>query len=543
MKNQTAKNKKTGFKHIFSLNFLKKKKSPRSKGKPKTRKKRKWGLFASFGLGKEKEYFVENLSMLLAAGMDFLVALKTIKQETKSPKMRAIIEELEEDIEAGSSLSSALERVNIFPDYIISLVRIGEESGKLAESLQVIALQEEKERDFHSRIKSAMMYPVIVLTLTVIVGIGIAWFILPRLSAVFNQLQLELPFITRALIAIGNFLGRYGFVVVPLFILVTAGGVYFLFIFPKTRIVGQELLFKIPAIRNLIREVELARFGYLLGTLLDAGLPVTRALTSLYQATTSPPYRRLYVHLRDKIEEGNSFQKSFASFPKINKLITVPVQQMVVSAEQSGKLSTTLLKIGSIFENKTENSTKNLAIVLEPILLVIVWLGVIAVALAVILPIYSLIGGLNQPKTPPPPPPVSAPAKRPPQPAEAMPTSTPRTNPAKASLPPTTNGEKTSPPPELLKILEQSTSTLPTDAVERGLDLDEKGPIGQLQILDTETGFLNVRAGAGLGNEIIGTVKPGQVFDYVEERSGWYNIILSDEQSGWVFGRYVKVLP
>ncbi len=540
MTKQTAKGNKASLKE--KLNFLfKKKKTKKQKSKSPTQKKRKFGLFASFGLGKEKEYFVENLSMLLAAGMDFLVTLKTIKQETRSPKMKAIIEELEQDIEAGSSLSSALARVNIFPDYIISLVRIGEESGKLAESLQVIALQEEKERDFHSRIKSAMMYPVIVLTLTVIVGIGIAWFILPRLSAVFDQLQLELPFITRALIAIGNFLGQYGFVVVPLFLFITVGGIYFLFVFPKTKIVGQELLFKIPAIRNLIREVELARFGYLLGTLLEAGLPVTRALNSLYQATTSPPYRRLYAHLRDRIEEGNSFQKSFSSFPKLNRLITVPVQQMVVSAEQSGKLSTTLLKIGKIFEGKTENSTKNLAIILEPILLVIVWLGVIAVALAVILPIYSLIGGLNQPKTPPPPPPVSAPVQRPSSPPTS--TSTEKTNPAKPPLSSTNNKNKPSPPPELLRLLEQSTSTLPAELVDRQLLLEEGEVLGRLQILDTETGFLNVRDEPGLGGKIITTVQPGQEFGYTKEQNGWYNIVLNNGQSGWVFGRYVKVLP
>jgi type II secretory pathway component PulF len=143
-------------------------------------------------------------------------------------------------------------------------------------------------------------------------------------------------------------------------------------------------------------EVEVARFGYLLGTLLEAGIPITKAIDSLIGASDSIRYKKFYIHMKDSIEMGNSFQKTFASYKNINKLIPQPMQQLVFSGEQSGNLTKTLIKIGQVLEEKSDTTTKNLTIIMEPILLVIVWAGVVSVAFAVILPIYSLVGGINK---------------------------------------------------------------------------------------------------------------------------------------------------
>ena len=141
--------------------------------------------------------------------------------------------------------------------------------------------------------------------------------------------------------------------------------------------------------------MEIARLGYLLGTLLNAGLPITHAFDSLAEATEISQYKKLYLHLSSSIGDGNSIQKSLASFKHVNRLIPRPVEQLIVAGEQSGTLAQSLLKIGQVYETKADAVTKNLMVILEPVLLVIVWLGVVAVALAVILPIYSLIGGFK----------------------------------------------------------------------------------------------------------------------------------------------------
>ncbi|MCX6714012.1 MAG: type II secretion system F family protein [Candidatus Vogelbacteria bacterium] len=351
--------------------------------------------FANFGLSRDRDYLVENLSTLVSSGMPIVKALDAIAKEIRSTRMKKMIENIKEDIDGGSSIWRALEKSNLFKDYTISLIRLGEESGRLIENLKVVAIEEQKERLFRSKLRSAMVYPLFVLTLTTIVGIGIAWFILPKLATVFSQLKIELPLVTKILIGLGAFLGQYGQFVIPIFVATMVILFYFVFFFSKTKIIGQVILFVTPGIKDLMKEVEIARFGYLLGTLLEAGLPVTQALDSLSDATDFVKYRRLYRYLLEQVEDGNSFQKGFLSFKNSNRLIPMPIQQLIVVGEQSGNLANSLLKIGESFEGKSDATTKNLTVILEPVLLVIVWVGVMAVALAVILPIYSLVGGLQ----------------------------------------------------------------------------------------------------------------------------------------------------
>ena len=351
--------------------------------------------FRFFGLGKERDYFLENMSSLFASGMPIMDAVASVRAEVRSQRLGRIIDLMREDIDAGASLADAFEHTGLFSPHVSSLMRIGEQSGKLAENLKIIAIEQEKERSLKSKLRSAIMYPGFVLGLTCVVGTSIAWFILPKLAIVFSQLHLQLPLITRVLIGVGLFLNAYGFFVVPLFFIFLSIIFYFIFFNQKTKFIGEIILLSIPGVKLLLKETELARFGYLLGTLLSAGLSPTEALNSLSQATGLSRYQKFYLFLRDSIAEGNSFKKSFAHYPGVSALLPVPMQQLIVAGEQSATLAPTLMKIGENYESKTDTTAKDLTIILEPILLVIVWLGVVSVALAVILPIYSLIGGLN----------------------------------------------------------------------------------------------------------------------------------------------------
>lgn len=350
---------------------------------------------STFGLTKERDQFIENLSMLVLSGMSIIGAIASIIKQTKSPGMKLILERMLEEIEAGSPVWKAFDRTKFFKGYTISLIRLGEESGNFAENLKVVALEEEKDRDFKSKVRSALMYPIFVLGLTGIVGIGISWFILPKLAKIFYDLKLALPLITKVLLSFGIFLSKHGLVAVPAGVAVIGGIGFVVFGYSRTKFIGEAIIFSIPGIKSLLMEVEVARFGYLLGTLLEAGLPVTKAIDSLANASEVIRYKKFYVALRESIDMGNSFEKSFAAYKNINALIPPPVQQLIISGEQSGNLNKTLIKVGQVLEAKSDTTTKNLTIIMEPILLVIVWAGVVSVAFAVILPIYSLVGGLN----------------------------------------------------------------------------------------------------------------------------------------------------
>jgi type II secretory pathway component PulF len=350
---------------------------------------------STFGLSKERDQFIENLSMLVLSGMSIIGALSSIIKQTKSPGMKKILERMQLEIEAGSPVWKAFDKTGFFKGYTISLIRLGEESGNFAENLKVVSLEEEKDRDFKSKIRSALMYPIFVLTLTLVVGIGISWFILPKLAKIFTDLKLTLPLVTRILMGFGVFLSKHGLVAVPLGLLVIGLIGYVVFFNKKTKFMGEAVIFSIPGIKTLLMEVEVARFGYLLGTLLEAGLTVTRAIESLAGASDVIRYKKFYLALRESIDMGNSFQKSFEAYKNIDALIPQPIQQLIISGEQSGNLNKTLIKVGQVLEAKSDTTTKNLTIIMEPILLVIVWAGVVSVAFAVILPIYSLVGGLN----------------------------------------------------------------------------------------------------------------------------------------------------
>ncbi|OGH68937.1 MAG: hypothetical protein A3J66_00455 [Candidatus Magasanikbacteria bacterium RIFCSPHIGHO2_02_FULL_47_14] len=348
--------------------------------------------YARVGMRKESEYLFENLSTLLLSGMDILQALEGVKNGIRAKRLVQALNEIEEDIEAGKPLWSSLERTRLAPQHITALIRIGEETGRLSENLGMIVDQQQKDHLFRSRVKSAMMYPLMVFVLALVVSMGIAWFILPRLSTVFVSLDVELPLVTRVLIGIGEFISKYGSIVVPSIFAVIVFIGYILFVHPRTKHWGQAMLFTLPGVRTLIQQVELARFGYVLGTLLEAGLPLTHALQSLHDTTTIRRYQMLYDHIRQGVEIGDSFQRCFDSYAKMRRLIPIPIQQMIFAAERSGNLSVSLRHIGETFEVKAETTTKNLSVMIEPILLVIVWGGVVTVAFAVILPVYSLLG-------------------------------------------------------------------------------------------------------------------------------------------------------
>ncbi|MEK7123697.1 MAG: type II secretion system F family protein [Patescibacteria group bacterium] len=359
-------------------------------------KERANSLFSIIGIGKEKEYFIENLAMLLSAGIHILTALEAIKSETRSDRMKKIIDEIKEDIGAGSPLWKSLEKSRLFPPYVISLVRLGEKSGKLTENFKAIAVERKKNRSLRLKTRSAMIYPFLVLALILTVGVGSAWISLPRLAVVFSQLNLDLPLISKFLVAVGFFFKQYGLIAAPSLALSAAIFIYFIFIREKTKFIGQIILFNIPGINNLMKETELARMGYVFGILLSAGLSVTDSLDSLKETADFYAYKDFFAFLKGSVEEGNSFKKSFQNYQGGENLLPVPIQQMIVAAEQSGNLPETLVKIGEIYEEKTDATAKNLTAIIEPVLLIIVWFGVLLIALGVVLPIYNLVGQISK---------------------------------------------------------------------------------------------------------------------------------------------------
>jgi type II secretory pathway component PulF len=343
----------------------------------------------SFGLRGESSFLVQNLSVLIGAGLDIQSALTSVLAEVRSVRMRSALREALTYVEDGMSLSDALQRVGVVTPHTYTLIRMGELSGTLVPNLEVAALQNEKETMFRSRVRSALMYSTFVLLTAIAVGVGVAWYILPRLAEYFSEAHATLPAITRSIIVLGLFLKEYGYVFIPAFLGVVMAMLYFLFSFPKTRFIGHSILFHTPLIHNLILETEMARFGFLSGTMIRAGIPVQTVFALLPGTTTFSNYRRMYTYIAHRISDGASFRVMFSGKDRVGRLLPHPVRQMLIAAERSGTLDETLLKIGTLYEGKVDVTSRNIPAFLEPLLLLLIGLLVALLALGVIMPVYQ----------------------------------------------------------------------------------------------------------------------------------------------------------
>lgn len=346
---------------------------------------------------RQKLDFIQNLYLLVSSAIPPGQIFESLQKSSDSKKLSLVLEDVKNDVTNGTPYWKAFESTGLVSKLPLALIRIGEETGQLNDNLKIAARMEDKSHSLQAHLRSAMTYPIFVLSLTLVVGIGISWFLLPKLKVTFDSLDLALPWITVAILSFGAFLKAYGFIVVPLFLVAFMFMLYVLFIKPNTKHIGYKLLMFIPGIGTLIREVEIAKFGYFMAALLNSGITITRACELIALTTETPAYRKFYASLYDSFDQGYSFDRALQVTRGLyGNVLPWNVQQIIVTGEKSGSLAKSMDNIGQVFEERAEITTKNVESIIEPVLLVIVWLGVLMVAISVLLPIYSLVGGLDR---------------------------------------------------------------------------------------------------------------------------------------------------
>jgi type IV pilus assembly protein PilC len=349
----------------------------------------------NIGLGKEKAHFIENIAILLNSGLSVVDALRTIQQELRIKPMKKLVARIIDEVESGIPLWMAMDNQNFFSSYALALIRIGEESGALSRNMEYLSVQQEKDRSLRGKVKMAMIYPSIVLTLTTIITLGLAWFVLPQLVGVLLSLNAKLPLVTRIIIWIANFFKDHGSVAVPLF---AAGSLLTVITIRFTSLRGpaQQFLFKVPGIGTMAKSATIARFGVILGSLLKAGVPLIESIKSMAEVTDTVYYKRFYEKLAIEIEQGQSFAGAFDTIKNTRKLLPVSVQQLIITGEKSGRIADMLMRIAEIYERKAEDAAQKLPVVLEPMLLIFIGGLVGTIAFAIIVPIYSIVGSVGR---------------------------------------------------------------------------------------------------------------------------------------------------
>jgi len=340
----------------------------------------------------ERVLLARHLALILRAGLPIDRALEILQQHGRNKGLKNAITDIVGLVRKGESLSDAFVRYPaVFPPVFIAVVRWGEVGGSLVESLEHLAVQLEKDHDLRVKVRGAFIYPAIVIGATVIVGVIMSVFILPRIVGLLESFKVNLPFTTRLFLALARFLLRYGLYLLPLVVILPVG-LFFLFRLRALRPVFHRFLLRIPIIGSLVQQVNLARFDRILGSLLRSGIPTVEALTITRDSMGNVQYRRAVQAVVETASTGTPISREIEK----HKLFP-PIQvQMVAVGEATGRLADVLLYLADFTERDIDQRTKNLATAIEPLLLLGIGLIVGGVAVSIITPIYQLVGSFSQ---------------------------------------------------------------------------------------------------------------------------------------------------
>lgn len=336
--------------------------------------------------------FVKHLGVMVKAGMPILNSLMMIQKQTKSKSLFKILQQIIIDVDNGQFLSASLEQFHyVFGDLFINIIRVGEASGTLIENLNFLAEELEKKQDLRRKIKGALIYPIIVLTATIGIVSLLVFFVFPKILPRFQDMSFELPLTTRILIGINNFiLANWLFIVLGLFVFFIA--TWFLLKIKIIKYYYHFFLLEVPLVGSMIQNVNMANFTRSFGVLLKSGVKIVESLGITSGALSNLVYKKELERAADEITKGEQISKYFF---KKEKLFPIMLAQMIEVGENTGNLSETLFYLAEFYEKEVDSLTKNLASVLEPVLLLVMGVIVGFVALSIITPIYSLTQSLS----------------------------------------------------------------------------------------------------------------------------------------------------
>ena len=340
----------------------------------------------------EQINFAKNLSVLLRGGVTINEAVNSLADQAKPGPMKKILYRIKARLENGVSLGSAIngEEGN-FSKIFISLVEAGEDSGSLSENLEFLSIWLERDSNLRKQINGVLLYPKIVLSAVVLLGGGLSIFILPRLVPMFTSLHVDLPLITRAVLAISLFTQQYWLLVIAIVFFLWLG-IYLLFKVQKVRFYYHKTLVFFPYIKQFVVGYQLALFSQLMGTLMKSGISIDEALNIAYVGTSNLYYKKVLQEIMDRINKGISLVNTMKGYPEL-----YPTNSMSVLAvgENSGTLEESFFKISDFWTKEIIERTKLLPVIIEPVLLVFIALTVGLIAMSIILPIYKLTGNLG----------------------------------------------------------------------------------------------------------------------------------------------------
>ena len=340
---------------------------------------------------KDRINFTRQFATLVGAGLPIAQALRTVSEQTSNKSMKAIIEEILADVEAGRALSTAFgKHPDVFNKVYLSLIKAGETSGTLDQSLRRIAEQEEKDQRMLSKIKSAMTMPLITLFVIIVVFIYMMLEVVPHVESLYHDLHEDLPPLTVAMVGIKDFLIGYWW----LMLIIIGGAAVGLFQFFKTEPgirTSATVKLNVPIFNGLFRILYMARFSRISQILLGTGVAVLDAMHIAGESTANVIVQEKVEAAAEKVQAGKTLSESL----KDQEYILPLVYQMAAIGEQSGKMDEMLGKAAQVFEDELDEKIATISAMIEPLMMIM--LAIVAGLLVggVLFPIYSLVNSIG----------------------------------------------------------------------------------------------------------------------------------------------------
>ena len=318
----------------------------------------------------QKINFAKNLGLMMNAGLTVTRALAVMGKQSKSKPFKKLLADLEADVSHGQTLSESLaKRPKAFSPLFVSMIKAGEESGNVSGALAIVSSQMEKTYLITKKVRGALIYPAVIISVMIILAILLLIFMVPTLTATFEGLGVKLPLPTRILVASSDFL--------VLFFRSKIG-----------RNFSDALFIRLPVIGMMVKEFESARSARTLSSLLSAGVEIIVAIDVTIDVMQNHLYKEALTRARTAIEKGEPMSTVFVEHENLYPLF---VGEMVAVGEETGKISEMLMGVANYYEEEVDQKTKDLSTIIEPVLMIIIGIGVGIFAISMLAPTYSLV--------------------------------------------------------------------------------------------------------------------------------------------------------
>jgi type IV pilus assembly protein PilC len=342
----------------------------------------------------EKMFFARNLQVMISAGLPLPRALEILASQTKNKKFQKAITGVKEEITRGENFSKALSKYPaIFSMLFQNMVKAGEEGGMLEDVLKTLSLQLEKENDLKSKIKGALIYPAVIVSTMIGVGILMLILVVPQLSQTFKELGIQLPLTTRIVIGLAGFLIEKWY----LAIIIIFGLIFLVLLALKNKTgpgkkIIDTLVLRLPIIAPIVKNTNSAYTARTLSSLVAAGVHLPKALEITAATLGNIYYQQALMSAVEKVSRGQKLSDALQNFQKIYPQTLI---QMISVGEETGETSNMLQKLADFYEDEVTKTTKNLTSVIEPVLMVIIGTIIGFFAISMIQPMYSMLGAIE----------------------------------------------------------------------------------------------------------------------------------------------------